>query len=297
MGKEKRALAVTLLMVLVVVLATGLYRNGPHDDETVLAALAEGVGGAASAASTPSPQSAPSPRRLSITRVPEPATPPGDSAERMTTLAKRGDAAAAPTRAPRDTLGRESAAGASPEPSVPATAAREGGTAAAISGDDEGRLPGVAIDYRDVGFDRYFRLVESMGALFVLMHDNRLGPRVSLRRGGTIPGGIPGNLVKERPHVITDPRLLQRLDTVSLPGDARRDRLVLLLTRRADRALWQGVTDALSRKGLALSSVALVTGAYVESGRGVSIRFDAATLRDGGSTVPLTEAGRRRNAS
>ena len=300
MGREKRALVVTLLLILAVVLATGLCRHGPNDEETVLATLDQGGAGAIAMSS---------PRPLSITaRAPEPDTEAGDlAASRGPAAVEQGGAAAPTPAAPETRVPEPAVAAASREPVPTASTTPELRSPATVAApetpgarenqatagsDDEGRLPGVVIDSRDVDLDRYLHLVESMGALFVLMNDNRLGPRISLRRGMALPGGLPGNLVRERPHVITDPRLLQRLGTVSLPADARRDRLLLLLTRRADRALWRDVADALSSKGLARSSVALVTGAWVESGRRISIRFDAATPRDGGSTVRLSEAGR-----
>ena len=311
MGKEQRALAITLLMVLAIVLATGFHRDRLHDDETVLAALA---------ADDPGVVAMVSPRRLSIARAPDPGAEAGDlAASRLTAPAEQSaeqSGAVVPTPTSRKTgvpetamvtASREPAPAtpavreppppanvveaAWPEPPVPASPARE--NQASVGGDDEGRLPGIVIDSRGVDLDRYLRLVESMGALFLLTNDNRLGLRVSLLRGMTIPGGIPGALVRERPHVVADPRFLQRLDTVPLPADVRRDRLVLLLTRRADRMLWRGVADALSRRGLAQSSVALISGAYVETGRRISIRFDTATLRDGRGTVRLSEPGRR----
>ena len=258
MGKEQRALAITLLMVLAVVLAAGVHRPGPHDEQSVLAALDSGGG--------PGAVSMVSPRRLSIARAPEPRTDAGGLAPSRATAPVEQPAeqseAVAPTPASRKTpvpgpavatASREPVptspaapesspsanvvAAASSEPAVPASPGRE--KQAAGGGDDDGRLPGVVIDSRDVRFEHYLRFVESMGALFVLTNDNRLGPRVSLRRGIAIPGGLPANLARERPHIVTDPRLLQRLNTVSLPGDVRRDRLVLLLTRRADRTLWR----------------------------------------------------------
>ena len=297
MGKEQRALAITLLMVLAVVLAAGLHRRDAYDDETVLAAL-DSSGG-------PGAVSMVSPRRLSIARTPEPATsraatppaePPaeqGETAASTPTSVKTRVPAPALITAAREPAPVSPAAAQSSPPAhevPPASPAQKKQTA--VGGDDDGRLPAIVIDSRDISFERYLRLVESMGALFVLTNDRRLGPRVSLRRGIAIPGGLPDHLVRERPHVVTDPRLLRRLSTVSLPGDVRRDRLVLLLTRRADRTLWRGVADALSRRGLAHSSVALIAGTYVESAGRLSIRFDTATLKEGGGTVRLSAPGR-----
>lgn len=294
MAREHRALAITLLMILALVLATEIQRDRLHDDRTVLATLAP---------DDPRAVATVSPRRLSVARTPDLGTEAGDLAESRTTAPAEPStdrsSAAIPTPTPPETGAPEPAVvttprgpapAASPEPPMPTSRARE--NQASVGGDDEGRLPGIVIDSRGVGLERYLRLVESMGALFLLTNDNRLGLRVSLLRGMTIPGGILGDLVRERPHIVTDPRLLQRLGTVSLPADVRHDRLVLLLTPRADHALWQGVADALSRKGLVQSSVALVSGTYVETGRRISIRFDTAMLRDGRGTVRLSEPGR-----
>jgi len=163
-----------------------------------------------------------------------------------------------------------------------------------LSPEIEGKRPALEMDYRKIGLDRYLEIIETerIGRFFVLIETedaNGLGPEISLRAGTLIRKNDDDrdDLATARPHLVSDPAIRERLAAISLPAGARDDRLVLMLSRKFDFLLWDAVGKTLSGKGLALSAIARVRGAYEEGGNGVFLRFDSAVTRASGRAHPL----------
>ena len=95
------------------------------------------------------------------------------------------------------------------------------------------------------------------------------------------------DLAEKRPHLVSDPRIRERLEVVELPPQAARDRVVLLLTTPFDSMLWDAVAKTVSRHGVGLDEIEHIIGAYVEGSDGVFLRLDAAALRKDGRKIPL----------
>jgi hypothetical protein len=159
----------------------------------------------------------------------------------------------------------------------------------------DGDRPVLEVGYDSIGFERYLEVIERVGRFFVLIDGVdgvKLGPEVSLRHGtlNRMENVDADHLASERPHLVSDPRIQERLATIGVPSDAYDDSVVLMLTRPFDSVLWDVIGETLARRGLALEEVAEIDGAYVEGGNGVFLRLDAAIAKADQRRVPL---GRR----
>jgi len=159
----------------------------------------------------------------------------------------------------------------------------------------DGDRPVLEVGYDAIGFERYLEVIERVGRFFVLIDGAEgveLGPEVSLR-DGTLNGmeyADTDHLASERPHLVSDPRIQERLAAIGVPSDAYDDSVVLMLTRPFDSLLWDVIGEALAKRGLALDEVTEIDGAYVEGGNGVFLHLDAAIAKTDQRRVPL---GRR----
>jgi hypothetical protein len=159
----------------------------------------------------------------------------------------------------------------------------------------DGDRPVLEVGYDGIGFERYLEVIERVGRFFVLIDGVKgveLGPEVSLR-DGTLNGmehADTGHLASERPHLVSDPRIQERLAAIGVPSDAYDDSVVLMLTRPFDSLLWDVIGETLAKRGLTLDEVTEIDGAYVERDGGVFLRLDAAIAKTDQRRVRL---GRR----
>ena len=158
----------------------------------------------------------------------------------------------------------------------------------------DGDRPVLEVGYDGIGFERYLEVIERVGRFFVLIdgaNGVELGPEISLR-DGTLNGKYADTdlLASKRPHLVSDPRIQERLAAIGVPTDAYDDSVVLMLTRPFDSLLWDVIGETLSTRGLTLNDVTEIDGAYVERGGGVFLRLDAAIAKADQRRVPL---GRR----
>ena len=94
-------------------------------------------------------------------------------------------------------------------------------------------------------------------------------------------------LATDRPHLVSDPKIQDRLAEIELPLGALDDSVVLMLNKPFDALLWDTISKTLSRRGFSLNQVRLITGAYVIGKDGIFLRLDKAITKDGKRRIPL----------
>ena len=188
-----------------------------------------------------------------------------------------------------------------PEPKTPQLPPAENRAAASPPPEDapsppspelEGERPVLEVGYEEIGFDKYLDIIERVGRFFVLTETEngvRLGSEVSLREGTVLPSNAIDMdvLATNRPHLVSDPRIQERLAAIDLPPGAHDDSVVLILKKPFDSVLWDIIEEAVSGRGLALDEIARIRGAYEENAKGVFLRLDAAVTKADGREIPL----------
>ena len=155
----------------------------------------------------------------------------------------------------------------------------------------EGNRPVLEVGYEQIGFANYLEIIERVGRFFVLLNTekgSRLGPEISLDRSIlSTHGSDLQTLAVNRPHLVSDPKVQERLASIKLPPEAIEDRVVLVLNKPFDAMLWDAIAETLSKRGISLEDVRLVSGAYVNGKNGVFLRLDKALTKDGRRKIPL----------
>lgn len=155
----------------------------------------------------------------------------------------------------------------------------------------DGDRPILEVGYDEIGFVRYLNVIERVGRFFVLLKTEkgpRLGPEVNFNDGAlsTHKNGL-SMLAADRPHLVSDPMIQERLAAIELPLGALDDSVVLMLNKPFDALLWDTISETLSRRGFSLNQVRLISGAYVIGKDGIFLRLDKATTKDGKRRIPL----------
>jgi len=155
----------------------------------------------------------------------------------------------------------------------------------------DGDRPQLEVAYDEIGFSRYLDVIERVGRLFVLVTTEagpRLGPEISLKRRLIYPRSADMSILAvKRPHLVSDERILGRLEKIAIPKEALADSVVLILTRPFDSLLWDTITETLKQRGLRLDQVSRIKGGYVEGSNGVFLRLDSVEVRATGKQVRL----------
>ena len=155
----------------------------------------------------------------------------------------------------------------------------------------DGDRPILVVGYEEIGFVRYLDVIERVGRFFVLLQTEkgpRLGPEVNFNDGALSTHKSDLNLLAaDRPHLVSGPKIQERLAEIELPHGALDDSVVLMLTKPFDALLWDTISETLSRRGFSLKQVRLISGAYVIGKDGVFLRLDKATTKDGKRRIPL----------
>lgn len=155
----------------------------------------------------------------------------------------------------------------------------------------DGDRPVLEAGYDEIGFVHYMDVIERVGRLFVLLKTEkgpRLGPEISFSNGvlSTHKSDL-STLATDRPHLVSDPKIQDRLAEIELPLGALDDSVVLMLNKPFDALLWDTISKTLSRRGFSLNQVRLITGAYVIGKDGIFLRLDKAITKDGKRRIPL----------
>ena len=155
----------------------------------------------------------------------------------------------------------------------------------------DGDRPVLEVGYDQIGFVRYLDVIERVGRFFVLLRTEKgpnLGPEVAFSNGvlSTHKSDL-SMLAADRPHLVSDPKIQERLATIELPLGAINDSVVLMLNKPFDALLWDTISETLSRRGFSLKQVRLISGAYVIGKDGIFLNLDNAITKDGKRRIPL----------
>ena len=155
----------------------------------------------------------------------------------------------------------------------------------------DGARPILEVGYDEIGFVRYMDVIERVGRFFVLLKTEngpKLGPEISFRDSvlSTHESDL-GMLASERPHLVSDPKIQERLSEIELPLGAFDDSVVLMLNKPFDAILWDTIAETLDRRGYSLGQVRFIRGAYLIGADGVFLRLDNAITKDGKHRIPL----------
>ena len=155
----------------------------------------------------------------------------------------------------------------------------------------EGNRPVLEVGYDEIGFVSYLNMIDRVGRFFVLLKTEKgpnLGPEVSFSNGvlATHKSDL-SMLAADRPHLVSDPMIQERLAEIELPYGAFDDSVVLMLNKPFDALLWDTISETLSKHGFSLKQVRLISGAYVAGKNGIFLNFDKAITKDGKRRIPL----------
>jgi len=151
-------------------------------------------------------------------------------------------------------------------------------TAIPASDNFTGDRPVLEVGYDQIGFDRYIQVMERVGRLYVLVEGVQgvaLGPEVSLARQELLGdrGLDKTRYAVERPHLISDRFIVDRLTRLQLPPAALKDRVVLVFNTPFDDLLWNVIDRTLADQNMRLEDIARVSADYVPEDGGIFLKF------------------------
>lgn len=180
---------------------------------------------------------------------------------------------------------------AEPQPDPPRPPA-EPPKAAPSAPSRRGELPGLMVEFSALGLERYARLTERLGgAFFAYMGSeaaNPLGPRISLAARRVLALGETSDLASDRPYLVSDPDVAERLRGIELPPGASQASVVMMWPRWLDRAVWSTVAVALSDSGARSEDVARIEASAREADGAVEVRIEGLVLRENGRRIALS---------
>jgi hypothetical protein len=155
----------------------------------------------------------------------------------------------------------------------------------------DGNRPILEVGYDEIGFVHYLDVMERIGRFFILLKTKKgpnLGPEVSFGNGvlSTQKSDL-SMLAADRPHLVSDPKIQERLAEIKLPFGAHDDSVVLMLNKPFDALLWDTISETLSKRGFSLDQVRLVSGAYVIGKDGIFLNLKNAITKNGKRRIPL----------
>jgi hypothetical protein len=254
-----------------------------YDAAAVIAAAAPRVDAATVAAPRIEIPPAPPPRPRAEVRRERPPEAPRPPARESTQPAKAERPWELPDVAP---LAAASAPVAAAAPTDSAVAlpppARNGG----LRG---GRYPALDVDFQTIGLERYVRATEAAGgAFFAYLGPRGLGPQVSLTENRLVRTARQTDLAVERPYLVSDPAIQQRLEGIDLPEGASQTAVVMLWPRDLDARAWRAIEEALRDDAIYSDQIAQIDARFGGGAERPEIHILGYTL--------LGEGGRRRLA-
>ena len=155
-----------------------------------------------------------------------------------------------------------------------------------VSQNIKGQWPILEVSYEDIGFDSYLKTIERLGHIFVLIttdEGRRLGREVSLSKRQFLPN-IPDNslLAVERPHLISDARISERLPNLPATSNIITSHVVLLLNKNIDKFLWSSIESHLYKRSLLLSKISNISGEYIIKNDQISLKLQSVSLKASG---------------
>jgi hypothetical protein len=157
---------------------------------------------------------------------------------------------------------------------------------------EDGDRPLLEVDYEKIGFDEYLGIVERVGRFFVLVSTskgNGLGPEISLRNKMlySISDPFAKDLASDRPHLVSDPKIKERLQAIGLPKNALQDQVVLIFNKPFDSLLWDTINKSVVRQGYELAAILKVHGSYEINKKGIFLKLSIAITKNGNKEITL----------
>lgn len=152
-----------------------------------------------------------------------------------------------------------------------------------------GEMPGLIVDFSGLGFARYVQFVEQAGGTFFAYRgSDGLGPRLSLTRQRAITKGNDSDLATDRPYLVSDPGVTERLAALDLPEGTSRSSVVMLWPKWLDRAVWNAITQALAEGRVRLEEVRQVDASVLDHGTAIDLHIESYALRNEGQRMVLS---------
>ena len=146
-----------------------------------------------------------------------------------------------------------------------------------------GRYPPLVVGFETIGLERYARVTERIGgAFFIYLGDGGLGTRVSLAEQRIVAGPPSPDLAVERPYLVSDPAIGDRLSDLDLPVSASRSAVVMLWPRTLDARAWDAIEAALHDESIDGDQIVQVEAALTETFGRLTLRIEALTLKPEG---------------
>jgi hypothetical protein len=109
-----------------------------------------------------------------------------------------------------------------------------------------GRYPALAVDFQSIGLERYVRATEAAGgAFFAFLGTRGQGPQLSLLDGRPARKARDLDLAIERPYLVSDPAIEERLRSLDLPDGASTTSVVMVWPKWLDARAWRAIEQAL----------------------------------------------------
>lgn len=182
----------------------------------------------------------------------------------------------------------EPPAQAGPDQTPPAKTTAAPTSPPAAGGLKPGQYPPLVVEFDSIGFERYARITEQAGgAFFAYIGGEGLGPRVSLSGREPAASGPTADLATERPYLVSDPAVGERLAPLDLGERASRSSVVMLWPRWLDARAWDAIEAALREEKIPGDRVMQVDARLLEAGGRALLRIEGFTLQPDGQARRL----------
>ena len=113
---------------------------------------------------------------------------------------------------------------------------------------------------------------------------------MSLSKRQFLPN-IPDNslLAVERPHLISDARISERLPNLPATSNIITSHVVLLLNKNIDKFLWSSIESHLYKRSLLISKISKVSGEYIIKNDQISLKLQSVSLKPSGKKIVLKD--------
>ena len=93
----------------------------------------------------------------------------------------------------------------------------------------------------------------------------------------------------ERPHLISDARISERLPNLPATSNIITSHVVLLLNKNIYKFLWSSIESHLYKRSLLLSKISKVSGEYIIRNDQISLKSQSVSLKASGKKIVLKD--------
>jgi len=155
-----------------------------------------------------------------------------------------------------------------------------------------GKWPILEVDYERIGFEQYLVIIQRLGRTFLLVKTDagiRLGPEISFDKNRIFQEyGDLSSLALERPHLISDQRMLGLLRSLDVSGELVTGQVVLLLDKSIDVILWDHIQKILDDHDVKLTQISKISGVYAKREGHIYFDLKSAIMRNKGQNITLS---------